>query len=55
MPQPIPTESAQQKKDRVRRNLRIIALCVACYYFISAGFTWYNDHQAEKTRRLPKV
>lgn len=55
MPQPIPTESAQQKKDRVRRNLRIIALCIACYYFISAGFTWYNDHQAEKTRLLPQV
>ncbi len=55
MPQPIPTEDAQQKKDRVRRNLRIIALCVAGYYFISAGFTWYSDHQAEKLRLLPQV
>ena len=55
MPSPIPTESSKEKKERVRRNLRIIALCVACYYFISAGFTWYNDYQAEKTRLLPQV
>jgi hypothetical protein len=55
MPAQVPTESAQEKKERVRRNLRIIALCVAGYYFISAGFTWYNDHQAEKFRLLPQV
>ncbi|MGN0909107.1 MAG: hypothetical protein ACI4NA_05755 [Succinivibrio sp.] len=55
MPSPIPTEDAAQKKERVRRNLRIIALCVAGYYFISAGFTWYSDHQAEKLRLVPQV
>ena len=55
MPAPIPTESSAAKKERIRRNLRIIALCVACYYFISAGFTWYSDHEAEKYRLLPQV
>ena len=55
MPFPIPSESSKEKKERIRRNLRIIAICVACYYFISAGFTWYNDYQAEKTRLLPEI
>lgn len=40
-------EEKQQKHDRVRRNLRLIALGVAAYYFISAGYSWYQESQLE--------
>lgn len=33
------------KRDKVRRNLRIIALCLAAYYFASAGYSWYKESQ----------
>lgn len=46
--EPTPDEIAEikrQKHDRARRNLRIIALGVAAYYFISAGYTLYQESQ----------
>lgn len=41
-------EAKQQKHDRARRNLRLIAIGVAAYYFISAGYTWYQESQLEQ-------
>ncbi len=40
----------QEKHNRIRRNLRIIALAVAAYYFVSAGYTWYQEKQAENAQ-----
>lgn len=40
----------KEKHERVRRNLRIIALVVAGYYFISAGYSWYQEKQAEDAK-----
>lgn len=40
-------EEKQEKHERVRRNLRLIALAVAAYYFISAGYSWYQESQLE--------
>ncbi len=46
------TDSAQQEKlekqERMRKNIRVIALCLAAYYFISAGFEWYEESQAKE-------
>lgn len=41
-------ELKRQKQEKIRKNFRIIALLVACYYFISAGFSWYEEWQREK-------
>ena len=38
------------KHDRIRRNLRILALAVAAYYFVSAGYSWYQENQAENAK-----
>ena len=35
-------DEKQAKNDKVRRNLRIVALVLACYYFASAGYSWYS-------------
>ena len=43
-------EIEQEKKDkheRVRRNLRLVALVLACYYFGSAAYSWYQESQVE--------
>lgn len=45
----------QEKNDRIRRNLRILALCVAAYYFISAGYTWYEESQTEALQGQTEV
>lgn len=37
----------QAKREKVRRNLRIIALCLAAYYFASAFYSWYEESQHE--------
>lgn len=37
--------SKEQKNDRVRRNLRIVALVIAAYYFASAGWSWYQESE----------
>ena len=41
-------ELKQIRHERVRRNLRILALFVAGYYFVSAGFSWYEESQREE-------
>lgn len=50
-PKPKTEEEIQQEKqarhDKLRRNLRILALCVAAYYFASAGYSWYEESQSE--------
>lgn len=38
-------EEKQAKRDKVRKNLRIIAICLAVYYFGSAGYSWYEESQ----------
>lgn len=49
-PKPKTEEEVQKEKqerhDKLRRNLRILALCVAAYYFISAGYSWYEESQS---------
>ncbi len=37
----------REKNDRVRKNLRILGLVVACYYFLSAGIDYYQQKKAE--------
>lgn len=49
------TPEQLEKKERMRKNLRLLALAAAIYYFISAGFSFYEDHEAQKTRLLPDV
>lgn len=44
-----------EKKNRLRKNLRLLALAAACYYFISAGLNFYEDSQAEKVRILKDI
>ena len=44
-----------QKRKQLRKNLRLLALAAACYYFISAGFSFYEDHQAQKTRVVKEI
>lgn len=39
-----------EKNNRMRKNFRILALCVAVYYFISAGFSFYEESQDKKIR-----
>lgn len=39
-----------EKNNRIRKNLRILALCAAAYYFISAGFSFYEESQDKKIR-----
>ena len=48
-------EEKQQKHDRVRRNLRLIALGVAAYYFISAGYSWYKSKPATQMLSLQRA
>lgn len=48
--QPTPEQQdaeKQAKREKTRRNLRIIALCLAVYYFGSAGYSWYEESQHE--------
>ena len=45
----------QEKHEKIRRNLRILAVCVAAYYFISAGMNWYEDYQADKTALVEDI
>lgn len=40
-------QAKAEKNRRIRRNLRILALVVACYYFISAGYTWWQEREHE--------
>ncbi|MBQ9273949.1 MAG: hypothetical protein IJ228_03985 [Succinivibrio sp.] len=40
---PDAAELKRLKNERVRRNLRILGICVAIYYFISAGVSWYEE------------
>ena len=49
------TSEEIQKRDRMRKNLRLLALAAACYYFISAGFSFYEDSQAEKVRVVKEI
>lgn len=49
------TQSEQEKRDRLRKNLRFLALAAACYYFFSAGLSYYEDIQAEKTRVVVEI
>lgn len=45
----------QEKRDRIRRNLRILAIFVAGYYFVSAGMNWYEDYRADKTILVKEI
>lgn len=50
-PQPqviLPEDTKAERHEKMRRNLRILGLCVACYYFFSAGMSWWEDSQREK-------
>lgn len=37
-----------EKNNRMRKNFRILALCAAVYYFISAGISFYEESQDKK-------
>ncbi len=41
-------EKKELNRQRMRRNLRIIALLVAAYYFITAFMSYYDEQQREK-------
>lgn len=44
-------EVEQEKKERhekMRRNLRLVAIVLAIYYFASAGYSWYQESQLEQ-------
>lgn len=43
-------EEKKQKHERVRRNLRLVAIGLACYYFISAGYSWYEESQLDNVQ-----
>ena len=49
------TQDEIVKRERLRKNLRLLALAVALYYFFSAGYSYYEDSQAEKTRIVTQV
>ena len=49
------TQEEIQKREKMRKNLRLLALAAACYYFISAGFSFYEDSQAEKVRVVKEI
>ncbi|MBO6257918.1 MAG: hypothetical protein J6M93_01050 [Succinivibrio sp.] len=38
------------KREKTRKNIRIIGFGLAIYYFISAGISWYEDSQLKKTQ-----
>ena len=40
---------AEEKQVKTRRAFRILAVCVALYYFGSAGFSYYQEKQLEGT------
>lgn len=49
------TQEEQAKRERLRKNLRLLALAAALYYFFSAGYSYYEDSQAEKTRIVTEI
>ena len=55
MPHKEYTPEEIQKRHQLRKNLRLLALAAACYYFISAGFSFYEDHQAQKIRVVKEI
>lgn len=44
----ITEEQKQAHKKKVRRNFQIIAICVAAYYFFSAGMAYYDESERPK-------
>ena len=48
-------EVEQEKKERhekMRRNLRLVAIVLAIYYFASAGYSWYQESQLEDSAQV---
>ena len=45
-------EEKMARREKTRRNLRLIALVLAGYYFISAGYSWYQERQLEQQALL---
>ncbi len=45
-------QEKKEKHDKVRRNLRLVALVLAVYYFGSAAYTWYQESQLEESAVL---
>lgn len=41
-----------EKRMRSRRNLRIIAVVLAAYYFLSAGYSWWQENQRESNATI---
>lgn len=38
----------REREWKMRRNLRILALLIAAYYFASAGYAWYQESLVEE-------
>lgn len=49
MPDPLSDREKLERQNRMRRNFRLLALFVAIYFFISAGYGYYNH------ATLPKI
>ena len=46
-----PDELKEEKNEKIRKNLRLIAIFVALWYFISAGWGWYEEIQKEEAQQ----
>ena len=46
-----PEELKAEKDEKIRKNLRVIAIFVALWYFISAGWGWYEEKQKEEAQQ----
>lgn len=44
--------SDDQRRARMRRNLRIFAIIIALYYFGSAGYSYYQEQQRAKEDQI---
>ena len=46
-----PDELKEEKNEKIRKNLRLIAIFVALWYFISAGWGRYEEIQKEEAQQ----
>lgn len=46
-----PEELKAEKNEKIRKNLRVMAIFVALWYFISAGWGWYEEMQKEDAQQ----
>lgn len=47
-----PEQLKELKREKTRKNIRIIGIGLALYYFISAGLSWYEDSKIKETQLI---